>query len=161
MALTTQEAENLFRARKLAVQSAIVDFPTHGEKLTLELETEDGRFKFQADINRKNTKSPDKVTYQNRYNKCYTIRRLDFGGGHQNPPGPAPDEIFSGYENALILEPHIHFYFENYDARWALPLRELTELGINFERDDWYTIMERFFTYCSIESYQIQRILFT
>lgn len=160
MDLTTQEAQALFAVKKISTQKASVDFPLHGDDIILELETEDGRYKFQADINRKNRKSRDKITYQNRHMKVYIIRRLDFGSGHKNPPSNAPDERFRKYENVLINEPHVHFYFENFAQRWALPLTELDELDINLEKDDWYTVMEKFFLYCNIEGYTINKRLF-
>jgi hypothetical protein len=161
MSLSQQDVLILFQKKKLAIQSGSIQFPLHGEAIVIELETEDGRFKFQADVNRKNSKSPDKITYQNRYNKCYIIRRLDFGDSHQNPPANPPDEIFRTYTNALIKEPHVHFYFENFDARWALPLKEVLELNIDQSTDDWYTVMEKFFKYCNIEGYSIAKLLFT
>src|SRR5690606_36296428 len=98
MDLNPSEIKNLFEIAKYPCDTVVVEFPVQGEYLEVELQNETGRIKFQSDISRKN-KIVNKLTLQLRHKKIYTIRRLDFLGNHKNPPGPAPDEIFNGFED--------------------------------------------------------------
>jgi len=159
MSLNNSEAKILFEQRKICVKKSSINFPAIGEFISLDLESSDGRFQFQLDINRK-TFNPMKITYQNRYNKVYVLRRLDFGGGHKNPPENPPTAIFHGYEGAILKEPHMHFYFEGFSDKWALPLTELSDKFS--DKSDFYEIMEEFFVYCniSLNDFTITKSLF-
>lgn len=160
MAITQNEAEKLFKMRKLAITQLAVAFPEEGNAVIIECESVDKRFTFQADINRKNSIGK-KITLQNRHNKVYILRRLDvIGSAHPNPPGPAPLDILKGFEDKDIACPHVHIYVEEYNARWALPLSEIKGLKIG-ANDDPYIIMEKFFAYCNIENINFTRTLFS
>ncbi len=158
MNLTQVEAIQLFELKKFSAKTASVDFPLQGQGIEIELENETGRIKFQADVNRRN-EMVNKATYQLRHNKIFSLRRLDIGGSHKNPPSPAPDPIFEPFANySFHFEDHVHFYFEGYGARWALPLSEISEIGIDIS-DDLFDKMKKFFDYCSIEELRIKKIL--
>lgn len=161
MNLTNEEATQLFELRKFSCDSAIIDFPPQGQYLEIELQNSTGRIKFQADLNRANT-IVEKVTFQVRHKNVYSIRRLDFKGNHKNPPGPAPDEIFEGFEDYRFeKQDHVHFYVEGYNEKWALPLSALPGLDIQ-DMDDIYDRMWKFFKYCNVENLElkIRRTLF-
>lgn len=132
-----------------------IDFPLQGEYIEIELQNDAGRIKFQSDISRGN-KITNKVTLQLRHRKIYSIRRLDFFGYHQNPPAPAPDEIFNGFEEYRFDgEYHVHFYFDGYGDRWALPLSQIPEIGI-VATDDLYDKMIKFFEYCNVKNLRMK-----
>lgn len=158
MNLTNEEVQQLFELVKRPVSAASVDFPFQGESIEIELQNETGRIKFLADVNRAN-KIVKKTTYQLRHRKIYTIRRLDLNGNHKNPPDEAPDPIFKGYENYVFLrEDHVHFYFEGFGERWALPLNKLPEIEITAE-DQIFEKMQKFFKYCNVDGLKIRKML--
>jgi hypothetical protein len=155
MELNQDEVNSLFDLKKFPCDTAKVDFPMQGEYIEIELQNETGRIKFQSDINRAN-KIASKITFQIRHKKIYSIRRLDLNGNHKNPPAPAPDEIFEGYEDYIFnRQDHVHFYVEGYNERWALPLSELQGIGIT-ETDDIYDKMSKFFKYCNVENLELK-----
>ena len=77
MNITDLEAINLFRMKKLPVSSLIVDFPESGNSIEIDLKSEEGRFKFIADVNRKGIVDTKRATFQLRYNVVFALRRLD------------------------------------------------------------------------------------
>ena len=148
---SNQETQQLFQIAKYPCTSASVEFPVHGEGICIDLQNATERIKFQSDISRK-FKVIEKLTLQLRHQKIYTIRRLDFCGNHKNPPGPAPDEIFVGYEDHLFYrEDHVHFYMHGFNDRWALPLFKIPEIGIQ-TTDTMYEKMIKFFEYCNVQN---------
>lgn len=159
MNLSNNEAIKLFNLRKIPAENIIVDFPLHGEVIEIELKSSDGRYFFQADINRKFPYNNTKITYQLRHSKIFQIRRLDFNGGHENPPGPAPMAELIRYEGMKFANrSHMHIYIEGWGDKWAIPLEDILELGIT-AHDDLYEKMQKFFKYCNIESYNVTKIL--
>jgi len=157
MALTQEEIDQLFSIKKFPVESITIDFPLQGESISIELQNETKRIRFDADINRANS-IVDKVTYQLRHKKIYSIRRLDLKGNHTNPPAPAPDAIFEGFEEHVFKrEDHIHFYMEGYGERWALPLSAIPAIGIT-QSDNLYERMTKFFKYCNVEYLNINKV---
>lgn len=159
MNLSNEDAVNLFKLRKIPADNIIVEFPIHGEAIEIELKSPDGRYLFQADVNRKFPYNNTKTTYQLRHNKVVHIRRLDFNGGHENPPGPAPLPELIKYEGMkFVNKNHMHLYVEGWGDKWAIPLEDLSELNIS-ESDDLYEKMEKFFKYCTIESYNVTKVL--
>jgi hypothetical protein len=159
--ITDQEAVTLFQMKKLPATSLAVDFPTIGTAVEIELKSEEGRFKFLADVNRKGLIDSARGTFQLRYNVALIIRRLDLGGSHGNPPGPAPVDFLKPFEGYKFLhQDHVHIYLDGWSARWALPLSHFPEIGIS-PTDDLYDKMEKFFKYCNIVNYRVNRLLFT
>lgn len=151
MELNQIEAERLFRLPKKFFEEYNLIFPSEGEKLTLECFSENKRYSFQADINRKGFVKP-KLGFQNRYNKIFILRRLDIiGSPHTNPPDAKEFDFLSMYSNKEIPCPHLHLYFEGFNDKWALPLENITEIEIK-ESDSPYDIMIKFFNYCNIEA---------
>jgi hypothetical protein len=160
MNITDLEAVNLFKMRKLPVNNLIVDFPEAGNSIEIDLKSEEGRFKFIADVNRKGIVDPKRATYQLRYNQVFVLRRLDLGGSHKNPIGPAPVDYLKPFEGYRFLhEDHVHIYLDGWGARWALPLEYFEEIKVT-SQDDLYDKMAKFFEYCSIENYQVRKVLF-
>ena len=155
MELNNDEAYSLFKLRKFPCEAAKVEFPLQGQFIEIELQNETGRIKFQADLNRAN-RITSKVTFQLRHKKIFVIRRLDLNGNHKNPPAPAPDALFEGFEDYVFRsEDHVHFYVDGYNERWALPLRSLQNIGV-LETDDIYEKMIKFFKYCQVENLELK-----
>lgn len=153
MGLSTEESFSLLDLRKIPVTTAAIQFPSSGQKIEIELKNDSGRIKFQADINRTSFVS-NKETFQLRHKNIYTLRRLDFNGNHKNPPGPAPLEIFEGYEDyTFSKEDHVHFYIDGYGEKWALPLTIVSDIPIA-AGDDIYDKMLKFFDYCNVEDFE-------
>ena len=87
MYITQEEADKLFQIKKKTFSEYQLIFPSADEKLTIECYSENKRYQFQADINRKGYVKP-KLGFMNRYNKVVVLRRLDIiGPPHTNPPG--------------------------------------------------------------------------
>jgi len=150
MSLSQEEAEKLFEMRKIPVRELSLIFPERGNKLEIELTSEDKRYNFQVDVTRSGHLF-EKLTYMNRASKVFILRRLDFiGAPHCNPSADIDDELLRKYVNADIPCPHVHFYIEGFHDKWAVPLSEIVQLEIS-ENDDAFTIMEKFFGYCNIE----------
>lgn len=158
MNLIQSEASQLFDLKKYPINRISIDFPLQGEEVEIELENDTKRIRFIADISNSN-EIVKKATLQLRYKKIFILRRLDFNGNHKNPPGDAPDLILKGFENYTFKkEDHVHFYFEGFGERWALPLDQIPEVGI-VEGDDLFEKMEKFFRYCNVESLNIRKVL--
>lgn len=158
MNLPQIEADQLFELKKYQADGIIVNFPIQGEDIMIELQNDTGRIKFMADINNAN-EIVRKATFQVRYQKIFILRRLDLNGNHKNPPDQTPDVMFEGFENYVFnREDHIHFYFEGYGERWALPLSSFPEIGITLQ-DDLYDKVQKFFKYCNVEELKIRRVL--
>ncbi len=155
ISLTDKEIKLLFEMEKKPIKRASVNFPIHGNKVVVDLEGNERVF-FKADINRRVRKNKSgKANYQVRYKNVVKIRRLDLKGNHKNPEGPAPSNIFSRYEGyEFVEEDHVHIYVDGYDSRWALPLRELPEIGIS-NTDSLSEKLVKFFDYCNIINLRI------
>ena len=54
------------------------------------------------------------------------LLRVDLEGTHMNPPesNDKVPEVFHTYKGKLLKGPHVHYYVEGYDSRWALPFEE-------------------------------------
>lgn len=158
--ITDQEAVALFQMKKLPATSLAVDFPIIGTAVEIELKSEEGRFKFLADVNRKGLIDSTRGTFQLRHNVTLIIRRLDLGGSHTNPPGPAPVDFLKPFEGYKFLhQDHLHIYLDGWSSRWALPLSFFKEIGIS-PSDDLYEKMEKFFSYCNIVNFRVNKLLF-
>jgi hypothetical protein len=150
MELKQEEAEQLFLISKKSFEEFTITFPSEGDKLTLELYSDNKRYQFQLDINRKGYVKP-KLVFQNRYNKIFILRRLDIiGAPHTNPPETNGIDFPEEFVNAVIPCPHLHFYFEGFNDKWALPLDKVTDIVI-LEDDSPFDIMIKFLKYCNIE----------
>jgi len=108
--ITQLEADTLIAMAKRVV-SRHWTFPAAGGFAQMELESLDGREKFVLDVNRKGEIKLTKCTYQERYRRDIVLIRLDIDG----PPHSNPDGTF-------VPCPHIHFYREGFDVKWAFPL---------------------------------------
>jgi len=132
--LTQSEADALVAMEKHCVETRLYDFPYAGEKLSIPLQSTDGREHFLLDISRGQI-DLCKVKYQNRARQVVVLIRLDFGGGpHRNPDGKE------------IPCPHIHVYREGYGDKWAIPppTDDFSSL------DSLWQTLEDFMRYCNI-----------
>lgn len=158
MKLTNSEVSSLFELEKYQVKNITFDFPLQGDFIEIELRNDSGRIKFIADVENSNI-LVKKAKFQIRYKKIHILRRIDFNGNHTNPPGKAPMSIFEGFENRVFKrEDHVHFYVEGYGERWALPLSEIPEIGIN-KNDELYEKMVKFFNYCNVKEFNVRKLL--
>jgi len=150
MELTQEESDKLFKLKKKIFSEFQLIFPSSGDKLTIECYSENKRYQFQADINRRGYIKP-KLGFMNRYNKVVILRRMDIiGPPHTNPPEAIGLDLFDEFANTEIPCPHLHFYIEGFNDKWALPLEKVVEISITDE-DSPYDIMLKFFNYCNIE----------
>ena len=144
--LTQSEADVLLAMEKIRADSAELDYPSLGGRVTAPLVSVDGREQFFLDL-RRGRIDLGKGTYQNRGRHVAILARLDFGGPpHRNPDG---QEIGS---------PHLHLYREGFGDRWALPVP--SDRFPNLD-DPWLTLAD-FMWYCNITQPPfIKRGLFT
>ncbi len=144
--LPQEVADELFGMEKHRLDEREHRFSTPGQKLFIELASEDGREKFYLDLYR-GKRSVFKVSLQNRARQNYSLRRLDVNGRiHTNPNGH------------VVPTPHLHVYREGFGASWAEP----APLDIFSNLDDVWTTLQEFMRYCNISKPPIiKRDLFT
>jgi hypothetical protein len=126
--LSQAEADRLIGLEKHYLHSEPVSFPNLGEKVCLELESNDRKEFFLLDI-----------TYQNRAGTTVILLRLDLvGPKHRNPDGEE------------VVCPHIHRYKEGYGDKWAYEIGtdEFKEVFTNPQ--DLFITIEEFMDYCNI-----------
>ncbi len=144
--LTQIEADSLRAIQKRRSDNMRRDFPVGGEKITLPIESIDGREKFQLDISRGRIRLT-KCTYQERYQSINILVRLDLDG----PPHPNPEvnvvplQFLAPYNGQTLKPPHLHLYVEGFLDKWAIPLpKEFTA------PNDLFTTFQEFCKYCNI-----------
>ncbi len=117
--LTQTEADDLFQMEKLFVGDSSYAWPSLGTKLSIPLQSKDGREEFVFDVSTSSIKIA-KLTLQNRCRVSVILARLDIDG----PPHRNPDDT-------EIPCPHIHYFREGFADKWAHPLPEgaFTNLG--------------------------------
>ncbi len=154
--LTQAEANALIDMPKKRINDDPYNFPGRGEKLVLDLISENGRERFKMDVYRGRIKLA-KCNYAELGRETIMLVRLDVGGRpHVNPEGPAPLPFLEPYEDQDMQCPHLHVYIEGHDAQWAIPapvdkFTDLSDLG---------RALDNFFDYCNvIEPPAIQRAL--
>ena len=142
--LTQAEADALLAMVKRRENDGSHLFPRRGEKISLPLQSDDGRELFLLDLRRGRVELRQ-VTMRNRARQVVIRARLDlFGPPHRNPDGEE------------IPTPHLHLYREDYGDKWAVPLPADYFLSPN---DEWKTLND-FMGYCNItEVPNIQRML--
>lgn len=143
--LSNDDAKALLAMRKIASSSNVTyAFPDFGGRVSVPLQSEDGRETFSLDIKRKRIVLYS--TFQTRARESIVLARLDFGAKHQNPDGK------------IIGAPHIHIYKEGYADKFAYEVPE----GMLKDPDDaWQSLLD-FLDYCNIaELPNIKRGLFS
>lgn len=106
--LLQAEADRLIALPKVVASGSTIDFPAAGERLAIELLSQDGREKFTADVGRGRIRLT-KCSYQERDKAVTILVRLDVDGApHTNPDG------------VEIGCPHLHVYREGYMDKWAI-----------------------------------------
>lgn len=76
-----------------------------------------------------------RYTFNKRYRQSIVLMRYDSGGRHTNPDG----ESFDG--------PHIHFYREGYNDKFAFPS---SDLKIE-ESDSMEEVLEKLLQFCNVK----------
>jgi hypothetical protein len=108
--LTQAEADALLAMAKRASDATVYRLPLSGGKLSIPLESLDGKEAFTLDATRGRI-NVLKGTYQHRGRSVVVLARLDFGGApHRNP------------DDVEVATPHIHLYREGFGDKWAYPL---------------------------------------
>jgi hypothetical protein len=108
--ISQEEADSLTKMPKARMDEQSYDFPIPGEKVSVNLQSTDGRERFILVVSRGKIEIK-KATYQSRYHKIIILNRLDIvGPPHTNPDG------------SIVDCPHIHIYREGYGDKWAYPL---------------------------------------
>ena len=159
MSLPNDIADLVFRIEKFAAHAASIEFPTEGNKVQIELESEDKRMRFHLNVIR-SPKQRKQVTFNLRYRDVYSIRRLDFHANHTNPDVPPPDPIFAPYVGYKFRqEDHLHIHDELFNARWAIPLADFKELDIH-ESDTLPEKLRKFLTYCNVHGVEFSQPIF-
>lgn len=132
--LSQSEADALIALQKVRTSDDEHDLPSLGGKLSLPLQSRDGRDAFMLDIHRGRI-DLKKGTYQNRAKQVVPLVRLDFGG----PPHTNPD-------GETIETPHIHVYREGFGDKWAQPL----DPDFCDDSEDVMALLRAFFSFCAI-----------
>jgi len=143
--LTQSEADALIAMDKTRMDDAEYEYPTAGQKISVQLVSLDKRESFMLDITRGRIDFR-KGTYQNRAKVVIPLVRLDFGG----PPHTNPD-------GEVVLAPHIHRYREGFGDKWAsaLPADKFPN------SDDPWQMLQSFYAFCTIiEPPNVQKGLF-
>ena len=136
--LSQVEADRLIGLEKHYLQSEPVFFPNLGEKVCLELKSNDRKEIFLLDIIRGRI-DVKKITYQNRARTTIILLRLDLiGSKHRNPDGKE------------VECPHIHRYKEGYGDKWAYELGSDEFEGAFTNPQDLFITIDEFMDYCNI-----------
>jgi hypothetical protein len=132
--LLQAEADMLLAMEKRRIEQKVYRIPLAGGKLSVPLESLDGREDFTLDMWRGRANLL-KGTYLHRGRVAVTLARVDFGGSpHRNPDGQE------------VGVPHLHLYREGYGDKWAYPLPQ--EHFPDLE-DRWNLLMA-FLRFCHI-----------
>ena len=112
--LTQPEADALIAMDKYRIDDNLWDYPVPGHKITIPLESSNGREQFFLDINRR-SRNELKISYQNRARRTEILLRLCSGGSpHRNPDHQEVDST------------HLHIYREGYGDKWAVSVPSST-----------------------------------
>lgn len=145
--LSQEESDNLLALPKFRESDERYLFPVRSELLEIPIISENGRERFQLDINR-GTIRLTKCTFQNRFVKTEILARLDVDGPpHTNPhvfPPPLPR--LAKYNGVKMGCPHLHIYVEDFMDKWAIPapVEYFPNCG------DLFQTLEDFENYCNI-----------
>jgi hypothetical protein len=132
--LTQIEADLLLAQSKHRLSDETVKIPGLGGKVSIDLQSQDGREKFLLDMNRSYV-SLSKLTLQTRARVTVVLARLDVDGApHRNP------------DDTEILCPHLHLYREGFGDKWAFPVPSDRFGNLS---DRWETIQD-FMKFCCI-----------
>lgn len=133
--LTQDDGDLLVATEKICIENGLYNFPNMGGKLQIPLFSQDGKERFVLNVVRGSI-DITKITNLMRVRTNILLVRLDLGRSafHRNPDGKE------------IRGPHVHFYREGYDLKyaWELPISGFSgseDLQISFEE---------FRAYCNI-----------
>jgi hypothetical protein len=108
--LSQIEADSLLATEKMRSTTNALHWPMLGGKLSVPLQSPDGREEFILDISRGTIKL-SKLTLQNRARETVILVRLDIDG----PPHRNPDDT-------EVSCPHLHIFREGFADKWAFPV---------------------------------------
>ncbi|WP_342271906.1 MULTISPECIES: DUF6978 family protein [unclassified Candidatus Tisiphia] len=131
--ITQDEADFLFKMKKIKMDNNIWNLPDLGGKIAVPLISLDKRENFILDISRGRL-DLKRQKYQNRSREVIVLARLDLGSSHRNPDG----------EEVGI--PHLHLYREGYGDKWAFAIPN----NIFRDIDDFWQTLHDFMGYCEI-----------
>ena len=117
--LLQADADALIALTKIAMDEQAWQFPNLGGRVSIPLQSQDGREFFCLDCHRGRI-DLSKLTHQNRTREVVILVRLDLGGRpHRNP------------DDQEVPSPHLHLYREGFGDRWAFPVPpdRFTNLG--------------------------------
>jgi len=143
--ISQEEATYLLELEKHKIDETEWEVPILGNSISIPLKSLDGREDFFLDMSQSNI-NLKRGKYQNRARKTIILIRLDFNG----PPHRNPDD-------EEIPSPHLHYYVEGYNDKWAMAVPKDNFSDIN---NLWKTL-EEFMKYCNItEPPLIRKTLF-
>lgn len=127
MWLSQPDADDLLGMEKVEPVQDPIYLPDLGGMISVPLYSMDRSEEFKLDV-RRNKIRLTKATYQTRSKSVLVLARLDIGGApHRNP---------DGHEIAC---PHIHYYREGYDDKWAVDATQLiAACNDNLEILNWF-----------------------
>ena len=133
--LAQHVADALFAMEKHCVSDDVITFKRLGQSEKIRLVSADESEHFLLDLTR-GRQSLTQITIQNRARQEVVLVRLDINGPpHRNPRS-----------KEFIYGPHLHFYRENYNDKWAKPVPTNIFSDINSE----LTTMREFMEFCNI-----------
>ena len=130
--LTQAEYQVLMSLHKAFEDSATIELGPAPQHWTRQLKSIAGNELFKLDFNRGRLEL--RYTYNLRRNQTTILFRYDHEGRHTNPDG----EQFSG--------PHVHFYKEGYDDKFAYPVSQIGVLA----SDGIAEVLVKVAAYCNI-----------
>jgi len=131
--LTQAQADFLKGVEKHCATTESFHFPRRSEKISIPLQTPNGKEKFSLDVGRGGIVLA-KCKFQTRARSSIILVRVDLAGpGHENPDG------------VKIPCPHIHLYREGWGDKWAEALPE----QFTAPADLWQTLLD-FYIYCNV-----------
>ena len=132
--LKQHEADALIAMEKRRLDATRHDFGGNVSKLSVDLQSLDGREAFVLDL-WKGSLSIGKRKHQVRGHKTIILVRLDLGGApHRNPDGVA------------VPCPHVHRYREGWGNKWAEPI----DPAVFTDPADATRTLAEFLAYCRV-----------
>ena len=122
MTIPQSEADRLVAIhKKPADPSAVYSYPSIGGDISIPLVAVSGNEHFLLDVARGRIRL-DRCKSQVRFQTTVCLCRLEWvGAPHTNPDAACPIQRLNQFRGRRILSPHIHWYVENFDDRWAEP----------------------------------------
>ena len=131
--LSQSLADALLAMEKHCLSKDSLNFPSLGDKITLEMASTDLKEEFLLDINRTSIVVKH-ATLQNRAQKTVILARLCINKGHRNPDG------------VDVPAPHLHLYKQGFADKYAHAL----PAGVFTNTEDIYVTYQEFMKFCNV-----------